>query len=245
VQNDAIAMREGHITTSSRRRLPAEWRLIALGVDEKVKHSLVKLCEREAGLQFAGVTHSITTLLFALEESHPEVVVLDEYSLGDDPVSALSSIHQACRRTRMLIIGDTLDAATKWEVLQLGVAGSLRRSETETQLMRAINAVRRGEYWLSRSQSSQLLTRLSADELREHGTVEPLSALTPQENRVMQQCMSGHSNKEIARALGISEQTVKIHLQHVFQKLGIRRRAELLLRRWAIPVPRPAARRSS
>jgi DNA-binding CsgD family transcriptional regulator len=56
--------------------------------------------------------------------------------------------------------------------------------------------------------------------------------------------MVGHSNKEIARALGISEQTVKIHLQHVFQKLGVRRRAELLLRRWVAPEKRTQGRRT-
>jgi DNA-binding NarL/FixJ family response regulator len=171
-------------------------------------------------------------LLFALEESHAELVVIDEYSLGEDPVSALTSIHHASSRSRLLIIGDTLDAAASWEVLQLGVAGNLRRAEACSQIGRAVAAVRRGEFWLSRSQSSQLLTRLSADEIREHGAVGNLDILTPQENRVLQQCMVGQSNKEIARVLGISQQTVKIHLQHVFQKLGVRRRADLLLRRW-------------
>jgi DNA-binding NarL/FixJ family response regulator len=117
-------------------------------------------------------------------------------------------------------------------VLQLGVAGHLSRTGAGSQIARAVAAVRRGEYWLSRSQSSQLLTRLAAHGVRQHGEVRDLPVLTPQENRVLQQCLVGQSNKEIARALGITEQTVKIHLQHIFQKLGVRRRADLLLRRW-------------
>jgi DNA-binding NarL/FixJ family response regulator len=210
-----------------------EWRLIALGVDEPMKGALAKTCEREGDIRLIGVTHSIGTLLFALEESQSELVVLDEYSLGEDPVPAVSSIHHASARTRILIVGDRLDAAAQWELLQFGLAGSLRRSEARSQIGRAIAAVRRGEFWLSRSQSSQLLTRLSADEIRQGGVVGHLDVLTPQENRVLQQCLEGHSNKEIARALGITEQTVKIHLQHIFQKLGVRRRADLLLRRWS------------
>jgi two-component system, NarL family, nitrate/nitrite response regulator NarL len=221
-----------------------KWSVIALGVDEKVKRALGKFCAQDKSAQFAGVARSITTLLFALEESSPELVVIDEYSLGEDPVSALTSIHHASSRSRLLIIGDTLDAVASWEVLQLGVAGNLRRAEACSQIWRAITAVKRGEFWLSRSQSSQLLTRLSVDELRKHVAVGNLDVLTPQENRVLQQCMVGQSNKEIASVLAISEQTVKIHLQHVFQKLGVRRRADLLLRRWVEPEKRTEGRRS-
>ena len=221
-----------------------KWSVIAVGVDERIKRALGKFCALEKNAQFAGVARSITTLLFALEESSPELVVIDEYSLGEDPVSVLASIHQASSRSRLLIIGDTLDAVASWEALQLGVAGNLRRAEACSRIGRAIVAVKRGEFWLSRSQSSQLLTRLSVDELREHSAVGNLDVLTPQENRVLQQCMVGQSNKEIARVLSISEQTVKIHLQHVFQKLGVRRRADLLLRRWVEPEKRNEGRRS-
>jgi len=217
-------------------------RVVALGLDANVKRALAKFCAQEQNAELAGVAQSITTLLFALEELQPEVVVIDEYSLGDDVMLALTSIHQASERSRILIIGDTLDAVSR-EVLQLGVAGNLRRAEAYSQIWRAVTAVARGEFWLSRSQSSQVLTRLSVEEIREPDAMTDLEALTPQENRVLQHCMVGQSNKEIARALSISEQTVKIHLQHVFQKLGVRRRAELLLRQWAEPDKRTPARR--
>jgi len=218
-------------------------RVIALGVDAQIKRAMTKFCAQDENAELAGVTRSITTLLFALEELQPDVVVIDEYSLGDDVMPALTSIHGASERSRLLIIGDSVDAVSP-DILQLGVAGNLPRAEAYSQIWRAITAVGRGEFWLSRSQSSQLLTRLSVDDLRVPDAVMNLEALTPQENRVLQQCMVGHSNKEIARVLGISEQTVKIHLQHVFQKLGVRRRAELLLRQWVEPEKRTPARRT-
>lgn len=215
----------------------SEWQLIALGVDERVKRALLRVCARESGIRFAGITGSLTTLLFALEESRPELAVIDEQALGRESVAALFNIHHASPRTRMLIVGDALGPAGRWEVLQFGVAGHLRRSEARSHLPRAIAALQRGELWLSRSESSQLLTRLTQEDGRHHGPAgfRDLPALTPQENRVLQQCLEGQSNKEIARALSITEQTVKIHLQHVFQKLGVRRRADLLLRRWMDP----------
>ena len=223
--------------------LAGEWQLIALGVDEPLKRALSTLCTEEFGIRFVGVTSSITTLLFSLEETRAEIVVVDERSLGEAPMSALASIHHAAPQTRMLIIGDTLDAAAQWDALQFLVAGHLGREESLTQVARALSAIRRGEFWLSRSQSSQLLTRLSADEIRQGGAFRNLDVLTPQENRVLQECLVGQSNKEIARVLSITEQTVKIHLQHIFQKLGVRRRAELLLRRWEGVEPRAETRR--
>jgi DNA-binding NarL/FixJ family response regulator len=225
--------------------LPMLCRVIAVGVDDEVKRALEKFCARkDSAVQFEGAAKSITTLLFALEESQPEVVIVDEYSLGAEPVATLASIHHASPQSRLLVIGDTLDVWAIREVLQLGIAGNLRRAEACSQIWRAISTVKRGEFWLSRSQSSQLLSRLSGDEIREHGAMEDLEILTPQQNRVLQQCMAGQSNKEIAIALGISQQTVKIHLQQVFQKLGVRRRADLLLRRWPGLEKRPESRRS-
>ena len=206
--------------------------MIALGSDERVKRALTKLCETDGSIRCTGLTGSISTLLFALEESRPELAVLDEQSLGEDFDSALSTIHRASPQTRLLIVGDDAERAVRWDVLQLGVAGHLRREEVHSQLLRAINTIRRGEFWLSRSQSSQILARLAQKDARGHDAFRDLSVLTGQENRVLEQCLIGQSNKEIARVLGISGQTVKIHLGHIFQKLGVRRRAELLLRRW-------------
>jgi two-component system, NarL family, nitrate/nitrite response regulator NarL len=215
------------------QRTTNAWQLFALGVDEHLAHALDGLCERVHGIRFEGVNGSMTTLLFAMEESKPELVVLDEQALGEDSSAALSRIHDASPCTRLLIVGDAANAEIHWDVLRFGVAGYLQRSQARAQIPRAVAAMRRGEFWLSRSQSSQLLTRLSTtDDVRAHDKFRDLAVLTAQENRVLEQCLIGQSNKEIARVLSISEQTVKIHLQHVFRKLGVRRRADLLLRRW-------------
>jgi two-component system nitrate/nitrite response regulator NarL len=66
-----------------------------------------------------------------------------------------------------------------------------------------------------------------------HATAAPhadLRQLTPRENAVVRSVLCGHSNKEIARALGIAEHTVKIHLHHVYAKLHLHGRLDLVLR---------------
>ena len=71
----------------------------------------------------------------------------------------------------------------------------------------------------------------SSDRPQSTGIWSNLPSLTGREHGVLLEVMEGGSNKDIAGALEISEQTVKIHLQHIYRKLGVHRRADLLLSR--------------
>jgi DNA-binding NarL/FixJ family response regulator len=215
-------------------RLAGDWRVVALGVDKEMVSAIGRLCRRNRHFTFVGGTLFISTLLFVLEERHADLVIVDQDSLRPDTLSALASIHRACPQASMLIVGDALDALRLSETVGLGVRGLVHRAGGKIHLKRAMEVISRGEIWLTRIETSQLLIELTANNLRQQGAVNrDLTLLTPRENRVLQQCLGGHSNKEIAQALGITEQTVKIHLQHIYQKLHVRRRTDLLLHRWA------------
>jgi DNA-binding NarL/FixJ family response regulator len=71
----------------------------------------------------------------------------------------------------------------------------------------------------------------------------PTPSLTERERQIMRLVCEGHSNKEVARKLSVSEGTVKVHLHHVFEKLAIRNRTELVAYHFAnATIPkRPAA----
>lgn len=221
-----------------KRRLTGDRRVVALGVDalgvdREMVNAIGRLCRRNRHFTFVGGTASASTLLFVFEETQADLVIVDEDSLRPDAVSALASIHRACPQAWMLIVGDALDALRLPETLGFGVRGVLHRARVPTHLKRAIEAVSRGEIWLSRIDTSRLLIELAARSPRRGAVNRDLPLLTPRENRVLEQCLGGHSNKRIAQVLGITEQTVKIHLHHIYQKLHVRRRTDLLLHHWA------------
>ena len=105
--------------------------------------------------------------------------------------------------------------------------------------LKAIRAVHAGELWLSRRLMAEVLADAAwplvplvsldsrAADDPDHVTVP--KALTHRERQVVARLNQGSSNKEIARELGIVEDTVKKHLKSVYAKLGVRRRAMVML----------------
>ncbi|AEV16230.1 Transcriptional regulator, LuxR [Thermus sp. CCB_US3_UF1] len=100
------------------------------------------------------------------------------------------------------------------QALKRGYRGYLYPEQGLAMLVRALQAVARGEVWAERKVVASLVG-------------EPLPTLTPREKEVAALAAIGLSNEEIAQELGISVKTVKAHLTAVFQKLGVRKRTQL------------------
>jgi DNA-binding NarL/FixJ family response regulator len=100
-------------------------------------------------------------------------------------------------------------------LLQRGYRGYLSPQDDETQLSKALQALRRGEIWASRELLTRTIGRLSAPQL------------TEREREVLQLLAQGLSNRAIGEQLGISERTVKTHVANLFDKFGVRTRLEL------------------
>jgi len=102
------------------------------------------------------------------------------------------------------------------QALKRGYRGYLYPDQGLEVLVKALEALARGEVWAER--------RLVAEVLE-----KPTPVLTPREKEVATLAALGLTNEEIAQELGISVKTVKAHLSLIFQKLGVKRRSELAL----------------
>ena len=93
------------------------------------------------------------------------------------------------------------------------------------QLMEAIRKVAAGEVWLEKETYAEAMTLM----LRQENTHRQLSTLlTPREVDILVLAAKGERNKVIARELNVTEGTVKLHLHHIFGKLGLQSRSELI-----------------
>lgn len=111
-----------------------------------------------------------------------------------------------------------------------GVQGVFFRDTSRENLVRGIQAIFAGEYWLPRDVLSRHFARTRAHRL----AVVPDSrvGLTPKETETLELLLGGHSNGAIAHRLGVSPHTVKTHLYNLFRKIGARNRVQAV--NWAM-----------
>lgn len=222
----AVQQSEGGIVLSPQLPLPpAERKHCAIayaGFTAYVRAAVCELCVNHSAFSFCGHTCSTNLLLSKFAHARPDIVLMDD-ALLNRRLTELAQLHRALPATRILLIGDSLELAMIFAALPFGMSGVLAGMRVAPDLERALHAVAGGELWLSRSQLARLLMLTTAEPLND------LPELTQRENVVMHRVMLGQSNKQIARGLDIAEHTVKIHLHHIYSKLHVHRRFELLL----------------
>ena len=200
--------------------------------------ALLRRWEQEPDIKVLGdpITDP-AQLLDGLGQRRPMQLWLDKPMFDRLDPASIDMIQAKAPGVRVLLLCDDLGAGLVAAVLRHRFHGLLVANGAPAESVEAMRAVDRGELWLARHLLAQALFRQST---AAPAAVEPSQApwpqcaaqdaLTDREAQVVTRLRRGLSNKEIARELGIMEDTVKKHLQNVFAKVGVRRRALLALR---------------
>lgn len=171
-----------------------------------------------------------------MSQARPDVVLLDRHRLHRADPCSLRSFQLQHAGVHVLLLSHASYPGVAGEVLRNGFRGFLSTRCPSPLCVQAIRAVCRGELWLSRASLVEALTGLLPPPEPPVAPVRPLpfedaERLTRREAEVVRFLRHGCTNKEIALELGIMEDTVKKHLQSVFAKLGVHRRALVALGR--------------
>lgn len=211
---------------------------VMIASDSKAVHATWPSVQaNESGIEIQGEPVTDATRLAAcMERHHPKVLLLDKALLDRlDPMS-LRRIRQRCPQVRVLLVAEQACHRVVADVLRNRFHGLLLTTSPPDLCCKAIRTVSKGELWLSRQLMAKVITdptwQLPSAEAGANTDPDRLHAmetLTQRESQVVARLHRGCSNKEIARELGIMEDTVKKHLKSVFAKLGVRRRALVIL----------------
>jgi two-component system response regulator DegU len=158
--------------------------------------------------------------LAPVRRERPHVVLVDGFSLGEIGIRIVRRIAALGLPTRTLLVHASWTDIAVAHLLRCGGAGCLLRQANASELIRAIDAVHRGELWASRkalADTLQLLRLPSAPDVLD----ERNPALSMREREIAEWMRRGMTNKEIGRALGISDMTVKTHAHNIFHKLEV------------------------
>jgi DNA-binding NarL/FixJ family response regulator len=184
-----------------------------------VARSLQSYLESFADLQVVGVATSGELLLAQVDTWRPDVVIVDLLMPGGiDGIETVRRLRRLARSVRIVVLTASTDEAHMVGVLRVGADGYVRKGSAPDVLLDAVRAVAAGHSYVDPS-ASRSVTAGSSD--ADH--------LTPRELDVLQELVRGASNKEIANALGIAEETVKSHVGSLLGKLQAGNRAQAIV----------------
>jgi DNA-binding NarL/FixJ family response regulator len=187
-----------------------------------VRRGLRVLLEVQDGIEVAGEAGDGATALALAAEHAPDVILLDLKLPGPDGIAVLGELKARDSNARVLVLTSATDHAWAAAAVRAGAAGVLYKDVDPDALVRAIRAVHDGHLLLAPEAAGPLLRPAS-------WPARGLDALTAREREVLAELAEGRSNREIARALHVSEKTVKAHVSSVLAKLGVQDRTQAAL----------------
>lgn len=184
-----------------------------------VTRSLKAYLESFPDLKVIGIAASGEQLLEHVEQWNPQIVLMDLLMPGGlDGIQATRRLLERMPSVRVIALTASTDEARMMGVLRAGAVGYVRKDAEPETLLAAVRAVARGKTYIDPYLAGKV-ARAAA----------PSDTLSPREAEVLRQLVQGRSNKEIAEALTIAEETVKTHVGRVLSKLQAENRAQAIV----------------
>jgi DNA-binding NarL/FixJ family response regulator len=206
---------------SSGQQGPGPIRVLVVDDHQVVRHGLRTFLDIQDDIEVVGEAADGAQAVEQAEVLRPDVMLLDLQLPSVDGVEALRMLRDRDNPTRVLVLTSFTEPAKVVPALRAGAAGYLFKDVDPEALAQAIRAVHAGQVLLEPEVAAALLKGESAD-----GRVD---SLTDREREVLVEIARGRSNREIARALVLSEKTVKTHVSSILAKLGLADRTQAAL----------------
>jgi len=190
-----------------------------------VREGLVLLLGTLPGITVVGQAEDGEAAVKLVAAAQPQVVLMDLNMPRCDGVEATRRIRADHPATQVVVLTTYSDDDSIIGALRAGALGYLTKDATRAEIGRAVQAAAAGQAVLDPEVQRRLLTAAA------RAPVEPAGNegdLTPRESDVLRLIATGRSNREIARALFVSEATVKTHVNRIFMKTGSRDRAQAI-----------------
>ncbi|WP_314415640.1 response regulator transcription factor [Streptomyces sp. DSM 40484] len=192
-----------------------------------VRRGLRTFLEVQEDIEVVGEASDGAEGVARAEELKPDVVLMDVKMPGMDGVEALRRLRELDNPARVLVVTSFTEQRTVIPALRAGAAGYVYKDVDPDALAGAIRSVHAGHILLQPEVADALLSQEGVNYSQGRG-----SSLTEREREVLGLIADGRSNREIARALVLSEKTVKTHVSNILMKLDLSDRTQAAL--WAV-----------
>jgi DNA-binding NarL/FixJ family response regulator len=187
-----------------------------------VREGLKAVFSQGDEIEVVGEAGSGEQAIEMVDQVKPDVILMDISMPGMNGIQATKAIRDKHPDSKIVILTMLDQEGYVYEAIKAGATGYMLKSTSSDELVNAIQTVNEGKALLHPDATAQLLKEfvsLAQNKAKDYG-------LSNREMEVLQLLSEGNTNKEIAKALWISEQTVKTHVAHIFDKLGTSDRTE-------------------
>jgi DNA-binding NarL/FixJ family response regulator len=196
-------------------------RLILVDDHVVVRQGLKMVLGLEADLEIIAEANNGQEALGLVKKHNPQVVLMDLLMPVMDGVSAIRAIKTDFPDVEVVALTSVLEDRLVIDAVEAGAAGYLLKESGPEELVEAIRAAAKGEVRLHPKAQKRLVKEVRTPEMRE--------SLTERETETLRLIAKGYSNKEIARALEVSEVTIKTHVSSILSKLNLQSRTQVAL----------------
>ena len=189
-----------------------------------LRQALCEMLENQDAFKVIAQAKDGEEVLSLIQSHHPDIVIMDVAMPKLGGIEALELINKSPNPPPVLILSANENEMTVRAALKAGAKGFVPKNITEEELAFAIDAVVKGQTYLSPSVTSRLM---SGD--RHEGKLDdPLGVLTKRETEILKHLAEGLSNREIGKKLFISTRTVDTHRSNILKKLKVKTNAQLV-----------------
>jgi DNA-binding NarL/FixJ family response regulator len=203
-------------------------------VDDHVilREGLKLILKQIPEIEIIGESGDGVDALEKIERLKPDLVVLDISLPGMTGIEIVRNLRKYNSSTKIIILSRHDNEEYIQQVLKMGIQAYVLKDDAGDDLIRAIEAVKKEERYLSPRITSKLLSNFENQGKRTNNNSSPeselFSVLTNRERQILKLLGEGKSNEEISRQLWIALRTVKVHRQNIMKKLNIHNVAELV-----------------
>ena len=196
-------------------------RLLVADDHEVVRKGLRTFLSFDTDLELVGEARDGREAVEMAGRLKPDVVVMDLMMPEMDGIAATAAIRRDYPEIEVIALTSVLEGASVADAVRAGAIGYLLKNSTPEDLHRGIRAAAAGQVFLSPEAAARLVRQVKAPERPE--------PLTPREIEVLRLVARGRANKQIARELGVGEETVKTHVRNILGKLQAASRTQAAL----------------
>jgi two-component system, NarL family, nitrate/nitrite response regulator NarL len=202
-------------------------RILLVDRQEMFRDGLKRLLESDPGFAVVGGAGYAQQALKLVDDLDPDVLLLDLALRGTDTLDILRTLAKTPHRVRTIGLTASVDKEVLVAALEYGARGVILKDSSTAMLFESLRKVVKDQVWVGREDVGHIVERLRHLSQQQPTQNANRFKLTPREMDIVAGVAAGESNKDMARRLSLSEDTIKHHVSHAFDKLGVFSRLEL------------------